>query len=717
MEINLKDNNLFNTDILAIEKNECIIFGNNGTGKSTLVREIKNSQKDNYDVRIFQGFDSVINENKELNAVVLGEENVEIDNKISRLKENQDNILKEKHDKYKKIDESAYGENDLYIEWEDAKKAYDKQYKKVDRFYKKAASQIKELEPKITPSTSYHKNIFKDEIKNAHKLTNEEVNECSQLIRTEIKEAVSINFPDINLVELREKVLNLYNRVIEEQVHISRFEGNSEKRIFAKKGLEIHSEGDLCSFCGNKIEQEVVTDLKRYFSADEVIEFQKKLSNQLIVLKQYQEKIKSLSISTDDFYPTYEKEVLLIQKDMYKFKEEISEFLKNLISLIENKQKNLFEYLDEPQIKIPTNSLKINEYNDLVQKNNDSNLKLLREEAKAKLRFNEIYKHKEDFDYDTKTSTLNQLEQELSEKKKTIDLVKEEISSLDYEVKKINNEITKLRQETLSEKILANRINKTLKSYVGFELVYKENDQNGLYMIKNTENNEYRNVTKLSTGEKNIISFLYFFEKLEDSIITSGNRRQLVIFDDPMTSNDGTMQYIIINVLQNLLKKKYPNKNVEKLFILTHNHHFYLNLINNLYKKYERYEFIRLMSNGFKTTIKKIESGNDDFNTNYAALWYDLKFVFQNEEASPSLLCNTMRRIIETYTKFNSIARNDFYRGSSGAKKFLDVNSHQIEDHTADLIGTNKRVIMEVFKNCFENNNAIDHFNQYCDWI
>lgn len=290
MEINLKDNNLFNTDILAIEKNECIIFGNNGTGKSTLVREIKNSQKDNYDVRIFQGFDSVINENKELNAVVLGEENVEIDNKISRLKENQDNILKEKHDKYKKIDESAYGENDLYIEWEDAKKAYDKQYKKVDRFYKKAASQIKELEPKITPSTSYHKNIFKDEIKNAHKLTNEEVNECSQLIRTEIKEAVSINFPDINLVELREKVLNLYNRVIEEQVHISRFEGNSEKRIFAKKGLEIHSEGDLCSFCGNKIEQEVVTDLKRYFSADEVIEFQKKLSNQLIVLKQYQEK-------------------------------------------------------------------------------------------------------------------------------------------------------------------------------------------------------------------------------------------------------------------------------------------------------------------------------------------------------------------------------------------------------------------------------------------
>ena len=58
MEINLKDNNLFNTDILAIEKNECIIFGNNGTGKSTLVREIKNSQKDNYDVRIFQGFDS-----------------------------------------------------------------------------------------------------------------------------------------------------------------------------------------------------------------------------------------------------------------------------------------------------------------------------------------------------------------------------------------------------------------------------------------------------------------------------------------------------------------------------------------------------------------------------------------------------------------------------------------------------------------------------------
>ena len=45
---------------------------------------------------------------------------------------------------------------------------------------------------------------------------------------------------------------------------------------------------------------------------------------------------------------------------------------------------------------------------------------------------------------------------------------------------------------------------------VSFELVHCENeDEKGYYMVRNVTNNDMRDVTQLSTGEKNIIAFLF----------------------------------------------------------------------------------------------------------------------------------------------------------------------------------------------------------------
>jgi len=54
------------------------IFGKNGTGKSTITSLIAQTMNSDVDVRIFQGFDSVLGEDDKLNAVILGEENTKI---------------------------------------------------------------------------------------------------------------------------------------------------------------------------------------------------------------------------------------------------------------------------------------------------------------------------------------------------------------------------------------------------------------------------------------------------------------------------------------------------------------------------------------------------------------------------------------------------------------------------------------------------------------
>lgn len=70
-----------------------------------------------------------------------------------------------------------------------------------------------------------------------------------------------------------------------------------------------------------------------------------------------------------------------------------------------------------------------------------------------------------------------------------------------------------------------------------------------------------------------------------------------------MNSNDDTMQYMIIDELQCLMKNIHSD---DKMIILTHNNHFYLNVKYG--RKYKTDRFIRLVSNGATTKIKYINT-------------------------------------------------------------------------------------------------------------
>lgn len=68
-------------EIDFLRKKSISFFGKNGTGKSTISKLLQ-EQNISYDLRLFQGFESVIGENNQLNAVILGEENKKINDEI-----------------------------------------------------------------------------------------------------------------------------------------------------------------------------------------------------------------------------------------------------------------------------------------------------------------------------------------------------------------------------------------------------------------------------------------------------------------------------------------------------------------------------------------------------------------------------------------------------------------------------------------------------------
>ena len=276
-------------------------------------------------------------------------------------------------------------------------------------------------------------------------------------------------------------------------------------------------------------------------------------------------------------------------------------------------------------------------------------------------------------------------------------------------IKSIQDDITALQTSTKNEVRLTKNINKKLKHMVSFELFHVEDEESkGFYKVKNVTTGREREITELSTGEKNIIAFLYFIEKLDEIKEIPSDKFRIIVFDDPMCSNDDDMQYLIIEELQKLMKRLVKT---DTFILLTHNKHFYLNVKYG--HKYKDDRFIRFQSDGQRTYFVTIERENDDYKTSYESLWTELKLLYGIDNVSADLLLNPIRRIIETYTKFNAIDKGIFCNPVDGAMKLFNVNSHSIDDVEAELNVKSKNEVIQMLYDCFFGNDKAEHFVKY----
>ncbi|MDO5028723.1 MAG: AAA family ATPase [Bacillota bacterium] len=712
MRIDLEGVNIFKENSVDLDKKVCFIFGNNGTGKSTLSNHLKESLT-NYDVRLFQGFKSVVNNNDELNAVVLGEQNVDIDRQLKEIDIEIERINRDKIEKTRLIDPQYSDEENIYHKKQKSQQEFESFSNKIEKFYSQEAARIKKYDPRIA-KTSYDKNCFIHDIEFARLLSEDDEKESKNLIMSGEKNAPCINFPKIDARKELDIVNNLLVKTVEEPIEIPRLKGNEDKREFAKKGLQIHKAGDKCSFCGNEIMQETFFQLEKYFSAEEIAKLENELKNKVEYLLRLKEEIEKVEMSIENFYSSNFEEFGRIEKEFQDTKKELLKFLNTLIDHISNKQKKLFSKAEEIEINIPNNFKKVKEdYDNLCKLNNSSDLALKKLKAKEKLRFHEVKKSLSEYNYSEKLNELEKRKNLYDELKLKYDSVEDEIKKLQEKIDLLNVEKLELKVKSKNEEKLATEVNKLLGLYVNFNLVYFKHEQFGYYRVESKINKEIRDVKHLSKGEKNIIAFLYFIKKLEEVADEKTNKKKIIVFDDPMTSNDNNMQYVMIEELQSLINRTQNDENIEKLIIMTHNHHFYLNLTRYLKDRYNKYKFLRFNSDGNRTKIREIKNSDEDFKSNYDALWQDLKFVYESEGVRPGLLCNIARRIIDTFTKFNSISKTKFYKNTKGAKKLFDVNSHEIEDFDADLTGVSKKKIIKILQHCFEKNNGSEHFKKY----
>lgn len=722
-------------------KHRNFIFGRNGAGKSTLSKMIVNQFETEFDLHVFTGLNNLI-EDERLNALVLGEENVKvkkelpsIETKLSKYKSKKENL----ESKIKSLEwiedyeEDGIKKHSDYIEKEKKEEELTRQTIEVDTFFQKKAAEIKLITNPQVVTPNYNKTHFLKDIPEAKKLDEIEKDESEKALKEEKKSEINTMYKikDIKLQDLIKEVNLILEHEVKKTTVIAEIKDNPERQKFAQDGLNIHKAGENCSFCGNEINHERIKELESFISVSEVEKIETNISTMFKKIDKQEIQIKRIKeLNKNDYYSNYNVYIKNINDQISFRKKEIENVLIQLKISLQERSSKIFQIVNKINVETTSDFSDVeNKVNILIEKHNKwgENREEAQKLAIKKLRLHYVAQSLEEKDeykkswgsYIIEENNKRNLENSLKDITEKIDNEIAVIKGSDKDIKEgtivyLKTEIKKLtikKDELLKSQkstyklveIINTKLKSSGKNNLELQLTRDENKIEH-YIIKNVDS--VRSIDKLSTGEKNIIGFLYFLESLNDIERKSG-KNKIIVFDDPMTSNDDTMQYLIITELQKLFRgnesKKF-NVNKDYFLCMTHNVHFYLNLQPAKNDRYRKSNFYRL-ENG---EIKLVTSEKEDFNTHYESLWIELRSLYSYDLLNSML--NSMRRIVETYTKFNKIHPDHFYKNKEEHRKLFNENSHSIDDHFMDGMGKTKEELKRMFKDLFDFNDAKGHF-------
>jgi len=420
--------------------------------------------------------------------------------------------------------------------------------------------------------------------------------------------------------------------------------------------LEKNKELKKCPFCQNEtIDKTLREKLEGYFDTSS------------------REKIQTIK----DLYNEYFKAVKLLMSELekiqnqYNEKNKVSNLDKQLSELLEENDKIAKEKVEKANEKkkialIEPFRKEIEEINNAIETNNDlfDNLSTKKAEFIEQLwQYMAIECRGLIENFESRLEKYNRIENTFKVQN-------------NFTVEKIATsklKINELRESTVSTKTAVDNINSILRNsgFEGFEIKEKPEKVNNIaqyYLQRPNENSE--NVFKtLSEGEKNFISFLYYYQMcLGTEDLEEGSKKKILVIDDPVSSLDSQALFVVSSLVHSLIWRKgespktekqlFKNTAIEQVFILTHNLYFY---------KEVSFEKRPICTNRWHFKISKLNNQTrveGDYNKlihdDYSLMWNTLKDIKKNLPEDKSLniiISNSMRRVLESYVNFIGISK------------------------------------------------------------
>lgn len=248
--------------------------------------------------------------------------------------------------------------------------------------------------------------------------------------------------------------------------------------------------------------------------------------------------------------------------------------------------------------------------------------------------------------------------------KKEQETLQNEKEALETAAANLQSEIAGLASKTVNIDSTMEAINKGLtdSGFQGFRLK-KSRKVSGKYQIVRDDDSPARG---LSEGEKNFISFLYFYYKISGRESADDTfKDRIVVIDDPISSMDSNSLFIVSSIIRHLIGICRNNGTaapdgaplyIRQMFILTHNAFFHNEISYNVISKYSCVNFYHIRKRDNSSTIEwckrrdplseqpALEHNFSPVKNAYATLWKEYKV---SDHAT--VLLRLTRQILEYY--------------------------------------------------------------------
>jgi len=716
-----------NLTILETDKKVNLIYGLNGTGKSTLSEFLYKPTDSNFASCSIEGIstdDEILVYNQTFihdnfyqtdslkGIFTLSHKNKEAETKILNA---ENEIKKIDVDKIKKAGELQKENESISVKHETAKdKIWEikKSYTGGDRVLEFCLEGYRNDGNKLL---SFVESLKKPENKPAK--TIESIKEEVQALSGEnAQKYESLKLIDFSASNLESEIIFQKQIVGNENSTVSALINKLGNSDWVKDGLnylpaEVEKGKEVCPFCQEStISKQLFQSIKEYFDES----YEADLTSLKNFRKQYAESIQSIpDKSAFENNPKFEGNKKDFELEYNAFTKVVAENLK----LIDDKIKT-----PSIPLTLKSSTIALSEINGIIENINKQVIEHNKKIDQKEKAFNDL---KTEFwnlmrwDYD---QTISSYISDKTQSQKNIAALNQAIKKLELDIQKQTEIIVEQQKQTVNiEEAIAN-INNGLIDLGIHDFKIKPHTDN-LYKIVR-EQNDNRVFHSLSEGEKMIISFLYFLELCRGKKdATEAAKKKIIVIDDPISSLSHIYVFNVGRLIKSEFFGKREKKNgvttwnykYEQVFVLTHSLYFFYEITETKHdERKETQKLFRLVKNDTGSYFEKLTY--ESIKNDYQAYWYFVKDPNQH----PALIANCMRNIIEYFFNFieNKDLNNFFQQPTlqeirfQAFYRYINRESHSLGQNIFDFKEFNYQDFKDAFAELFKVAGYEEHYKK-----
>ena len=400
----------------------------------------------------------------------------------------------------------------------------------------------------------------------------------------------------------------------------------------------------ICPFCQQDLPYSLLEELESLFDKDYqhqinmLKSYHEKVSSTMIHFNRYKEENTELIGSLAEKPELFDKLITSLVKSLSLLEKEIEDKIQSPAMIVESR----VELDDIEKLKIF-----INEINNKIDTNNEIiRNKTMEQKSIADSAWQVFAKI-------TREESL--IEHGLKEKnnlEKAIGGMEKRIAQCQNRLTEKEGKLKNLQEGMVHSEATILKINKLLElcQFYSFRLEKAENIKNGYKLIR--QNGEYAEVGSLSEGERTFLTFLYFYHGLSQVPSDNETQRICVIIDDPISSLDGDIMFVVSALTRDLVTKVKEKKHdrVDQVILMTHSTRFYSEVTYaHKTENSKQYKYYRIRKLAPKPNQIEDCGEINPIRTSYQELWDQVAYAKKDESIKHLWLPNVMRRIIESY--------------------------------------------------------------------